>query len=135
MSGLSGEMPTRYDDFAARAGAALDDLAGIDEGMSAALDNAAGADRSGRTDSGAVVAGAAADASSLAAVSRTPAGERALIVALRSRGCPSNTGWWRPIGPGMPKWRGCCGRWPTAAAAVRALVRRSAARSDGVQAI
>jgi cell wall-associated NlpC family hydrolase len=85
MSGLSGEMPSRYSDFAAGAGSTLDDLADTDDGMSAALDNAVGADRSGRTDSGAVVAGAAADTSSLAEVSRTPAGERALIAALRSR--------------------------------------------------
>jgi cell wall-associated NlpC family hydrolase len=85
MSGLSGEMPSRYGDFAAEAGSALEEMAGTDDGLSTALGNAAGADRSGRTDSGAVVAGAAADTSSLAALSRTPAGERALIAALRSR--------------------------------------------------
>jgi cell wall-associated NlpC family hydrolase len=85
MSGLSGEMPSRYGDFAAGAGWALDDLASTDDGLGAALDNAAGADRSGRTNSGGVVAGAATDTASLAAVARTPAGERALIAALRSR--------------------------------------------------
>jgi peptidoglycan DL-endopeptidase CwlO len=85
MSGLSGEMPFRYGYFAAGAGSALDDLADTDDGMSAALDNAAGAERSGRVDSGNVVAGAATDTASLAAVARIPAGERALIAALRSR--------------------------------------------------
>jgi cell wall-associated NlpC family hydrolase len=78
-------MPDRYGDFAAGAGSALDDLADTDDGMSAALDNAAGADRSGRADSGAVIARAAGDTASLAPVSHTPAGERALVAALRSR--------------------------------------------------
>jgi peptidoglycan DL-endopeptidase CwlO len=85
MSGLSGQMPTRYGDFAAGAGWALDDLAGTDDGLGAVLDDAAGTDRSGRADSGTVVAGAAADTAGLAAVSHTPAGEKALITALRSR--------------------------------------------------
>jgi peptidoglycan DL-endopeptidase CwlO len=85
MSRLSGDMPTRYGVFAAGAGSAVDDLAGTDGGLSAALDDAAGADRSGRADSGAVLQGAGADSAGLAAVSHTPAGEKALIVALRSR--------------------------------------------------
>ena len=85
MSRLSGDMPTRYGVFAAGAGSALDDLAGTDGGLSAALDDAAGTDRSGRADSGAVLQGAGADSAGLAAVSHTPAGEKALITALRSR--------------------------------------------------
>jgi peptidoglycan DL-endopeptidase CwlO len=85
MSGLSGEMPTRYGDFAAGAGWSLDGLAGTDRGLGAGLDDAAGADRSGRADSGVVVAGAAADTTALAPVSQTPAGEKALINALRAR--------------------------------------------------
>ena len=85
VSGLSGEMPSRYGDFAAGAGSALSDLAGTDGGLGAALADAVGADRSGRADSGAVVAGATADTAVLAAISHTPAGEKALITALRSR--------------------------------------------------
>jgi peptidoglycan DL-endopeptidase CwlO len=85
MSGLSGEMRTRYGLFAAGAGSALDDLAGTDGGLGVALDDAAGADRSGRADSGTVLQGAAADTAGLATVSHTPAGEKALIAALRAR--------------------------------------------------
>jgi peptidoglycan DL-endopeptidase CwlO len=85
MSGLSGEMPTRYGDFAAGAGWSLDGLAGSDRGLGAGLDDAAGADRSGRADSGAVVTGARRDTTALAPVSHTPAGEKALITALRAR--------------------------------------------------
>ena len=85
ISGLSGELPSRYGDFAAGAGPALDDTAGSDGGLGTGLDDAAGTDRAGRGDSGAVVAGAAVDTSSLAAVTGTPAGEKALIVALRAR--------------------------------------------------
>ena len=85
MAALSGEMPTRYGAFAVRAGSALDDLAGRDGGLSDGLDDAAGADRSGRADSGAVLRGAAADTAGLAAVAHTPAGEKALVTALRSR--------------------------------------------------
>ena len=85
VSGLSGEMSSRYGDFAAGAGSALGDLAGADGGLGTALDDAAGTDRSGRADSGTVLAGAAADTAGLAGISRTPAGEKALITALRSR--------------------------------------------------
>ena len=85
MSGLSGQMPTRYGDFAAGAGWSLNGLAGSDRGLGTGLDDAAGADRSGRADSGAVVQGAGADSAGLAAVSHTPAGEKALITALRAR--------------------------------------------------
>jgi cell wall-associated NlpC family hydrolase len=85
MSGLAGEMSSRYGVFAADAGAALDGLAGTDSGMGSALDNAALGDRSGRTDSGIVVTGARTDTASLSPVSGTPAGEKALIAALRAR--------------------------------------------------
>jgi len=85
MAGLTGQMPTGYRVFAAGAGQALEDLAGDDAGLSAALDDAVGTDRLGRADSGAVVAGAATDTAGLAPMSGTPAGEKALIAALRSR--------------------------------------------------
>lgn len=85
MSRLSGQMPSRYGVFVAGAGSALDDLAGTDDGLGAALDDAAGTDQSGHADPGAVVAGAAADSAAVEPISGTPAGERALIVALRTR--------------------------------------------------
>lgn len=85
MSGLTGELATRYGTFAADAGSALSDAANEDTGLSAALDTAATDDRSGRSDSGAVLTGAASDRAALAPVSDTPAGEKALIAALRAR--------------------------------------------------
>jgi hypothetical protein len=85
MSGLSGVLPVNYGGFATDAGAALDGAAGTDNSLSGQLSDAAGADRSGRESSGAVVNGAAMDTSSLAPLSGTPAGQRALIAALRAR--------------------------------------------------
>jgi peptidoglycan DL-endopeptidase CwlO len=85
MSGLSGRMPTRYGVFAAGAGWSLNGLAGSDRGLGTGLDDAAGAERSGRADSGVVLRGARRDTTALATVSHTPAGEKALITALRAR--------------------------------------------------
>jgi len=85
MSRLSGQMPSSYGVFAADAGSALNDLAGTDDGLGAALNDAAGGDRSGRADSGAVVTGAAVDSAALQPISGTPAGQHALLAALRSR--------------------------------------------------
>jgi hypothetical protein len=85
MSGLSGVLPVKYGGFATDAGVALDSAAGTDNNLSGQLQDAAGTDRSGRASSGAVVNGAAADTSSLAPLSGTPAGQRALIAALRAR--------------------------------------------------
>jgi hypothetical protein len=85
MSGLSGVLPVKYGGFATDAGAALDGGAGTDNSLGGQLQDAAGADRSGRASSGAVVNGAATDTASLAPLSGTPAGQRALITALRAR--------------------------------------------------
>jgi cell wall-associated NlpC family hydrolase len=85
MSGLTGDMSTRYGVFAADAESALDGLNGADNGLGGALDHAALGDRSGRTASGVVVAGGSADTASLTPVSGTPAGQKALIAALRVR--------------------------------------------------
>jgi hypothetical protein len=85
MSGLSGVLPVNYGGFATDAGAALDGAAGTDNNLSGQLQDAAGADHSGRSNSGAVVNGAATDTSSLAPLSGTPAGQRALVAALRAR--------------------------------------------------
>jgi cell wall-associated NlpC family hydrolase len=85
IAGLSGRFATSYGVFAADAGPALDGLAGTDERLSGQLHEAAGADRSGRASSGAVVNGAAADTAALAPFSNLPAGEKALLTALRAR--------------------------------------------------
>ena len=85
MTGLSGVLPAKYGGFATDAGAALDGAAGTDSSLGGWLDDAAGADRSGRASSGAVVNGAAADTAGLAPVSGTAPGQRALIAALRAR--------------------------------------------------
>ena len=60
-------------------------LAGADERLSGQLQAAADADRAGRGSSGAVVSGAAADTAGLAPYSATPAGQKALLTALRAR--------------------------------------------------
>jgi hypothetical protein len=85
MSGLSGALPVKYGGFATDAGVALDGAAGTDSRLSGQLHDAAGADRSGRASSGVVVNGAATDTASVAPLSGTPAGQRALISALRAR--------------------------------------------------
>ena len=85
ISALSGALPVKYGGFATDATVALDGAAGADGNLSGQLRDAAGADRSGRASSGAVVNGAAADTASLGPVSGTPAGQRTLIAALRAR--------------------------------------------------
>lgn len=85
VSGLSGEFASDYTTFGGRAVPALDGLAGTDERLSDQLRDAAGADRSGRATSGGVVNGAAADTAALAPYTATPAGEKALVAALRAR--------------------------------------------------
>ena len=85
ISGLSGQFATSYGVFAGGAGPALDNLAGTDQQLSNQLREAAGSDRGGRATSGAVVNGAAADTAGLAPFSSTPAGQKALLTALRSR--------------------------------------------------
>ena len=82
---MSGAFPASYGNFAGRSGPALDGLAGLDDGLGGALTDAAGADRSGRGQSGAVVNGAATDTTVLAPWSGTPAGQRVLLTQLRGR--------------------------------------------------
>ncbi|BBX54586.1 hypothetical protein GCM10009645_33980 [Mycolicibacterium poriferae] len=85
MAPLSGQLATNYSTFAGGAGPALDTLAGNDRALSTQLDDAARSDRTGRTSSGGVVNGAAADTNGLAPFTNTPAGQKALLVALRQR--------------------------------------------------
>ncbi len=85
MTPLSGQLATNYGTFAGGAGPALDTLAGNDRALSTQLDEAARSDRAGRTSSGGVVNGAAADTQGLAPFTNTPAGQKALLAALRNR--------------------------------------------------
>jgi len=84
-SALSGRLTASYGAFAADAGAALDGLAGADDRLDDRLRDAALADRSGRRTSGAVVSAAATDTAAISPLTGTPAGQRALVTALRDR--------------------------------------------------
>jgi cell wall-associated NlpC family hydrolase len=84
-SGLSGQFATDYRRFAGGAGARLDGLAALDNGLSDQLGDAANTDRTGRATSGGVVIGAATDTAGLAPFTTTPAGQKALLTALRAR--------------------------------------------------
>jgi hypothetical protein len=85
MSPLSGALATNYSTFAGGAGPALDTLAGNDRALGTRLEEAARSDRTGRTNSGTVVNSAATDTKGLAPFTNLPAGQKALLVALRSR--------------------------------------------------
>ena len=64
---------------------ALDRLAGLEDRVGGVLTDAAGSDRRGRAQSGAVINGAASDTAALAAWSGTPAGQQLLLTRLRGR--------------------------------------------------
>jgi cell wall-associated NlpC family hydrolase len=83
--GLSGEFASSFTNFGDRAAPALDGLAATDQRLSDRLRDAAGADRTGRASSGGVIHGAAADTAALAPYTRWPAGQKALLAALRAR--------------------------------------------------
>ncbi len=85
ISALSGALPMGYTRFATDAGPALTSSAEADASLGSNLRESAGADRSGRATSGAVVNGAAADTNGLAPTTNTAAGQRALVSALRER--------------------------------------------------
>lgn len=85
VDGLSGNLVTRYSSFAAAAGPALDTLAARDTALGTQLEDAATSDRQGRLTSGTVLNAAAGDTTALAPTTTTPAGQRALIQALRDR--------------------------------------------------
>jgi hypothetical protein len=85
ISALSGAFPAGYTRFATDATAALDAASDADGNLSTNLRDSAQTDRSGRTNSGSVVNGAASDTAALAPSTRTAAGQRALVSALRER--------------------------------------------------
>ena len=85
MTGLAGALPARYGGFARDAVQALDAATGTDVRLRGRVRDAGGADGSGWASSGAVLDGAHGDTAALAPASGTPAGQRALIAALRAR--------------------------------------------------
>lgn len=85
ISGLSGALPAGYTRFAVDAGPTLNAAADADTALSNNLRDSAATDRAGRQTSGSVVNGAASDTAALAPSTRTAAGQRALISALRDR--------------------------------------------------
>ena len=108
MAPLSGQLATNYSTFAGGAGPALDTLAGNDRALSTQLDEAARADRTGRTSSGTVVNGAAADTNGLAPFTNTPAGQKHSWSPCASAS-PNNNKSCRPTKPATRRWRRCCG--------------------------
>jgi hypothetical protein len=85
MAGLGGALPAHYTAFAHDAARALDAASRSDTRLGATVRHAGRVDHSGWASSGAVVNGAATDTAGLAPLSGTPAGQRALIAALRAR--------------------------------------------------
>jgi cell wall-associated NlpC family hydrolase len=85
MAGLTGALPVHYARFAHDCVQALDAATGTDTRLRGKVRDAGRADQSGWAGSRAVVNGAATDTAGLAPVSGTPAGQRALIAALRAR--------------------------------------------------
>lgn len=81
----SGVFATDYSTFGGTTVLNLDQLAANDQRLSDNLREAAHADRTGRAASGRVINNASADTSILAPYTNTPAGQRALITALRAR--------------------------------------------------
>ena len=84
-SDLSGDSAAAYRAFAGGAGAALDGLAALDGRLGDHAVEAAHVDRTGRATSGGVIDRAAADTAELSPFANTPAGQKALLSALRVR--------------------------------------------------
>jgi peptidoglycan DL-endopeptidase CwlO len=85
MTGVSGRLAGSHGLFTRAAGAELSHLAGSDEQLGQRLEQAAGTDRRGRAATAAVLDAAAADVAALAPLGDTPAGQHALLSALRAR--------------------------------------------------
>jgi peptidoglycan DL-endopeptidase CwlO len=85
MTGVCGRLAGGHGLFTRAAGAELSDLADSDEQLGQRLEQAAGTDRCGRAATAAVLHAAAADVAALAPLGHTPAGQHALLSALRAR--------------------------------------------------
>jgi peptidoglycan DL-endopeptidase CwlO len=85
MTDLAGRLAGGHGRLTGAAGAELSALAGGDEQLGRCLEQAADTDRHGRAASGAVLRAVVADVVALAPLSGTPAGQHALLSALRAR--------------------------------------------------
>jgi hypothetical protein len=85
MTDLAGRLAGGHGRLTGAAGAELSALAGGDEQLGRCLEQAADTDRHGRAASRAVLRAVVADVAALAPLSGTPAGQHALLSALRAR--------------------------------------------------
>ncbi|MFV8176789.1 NlpC/P60 family protein [Mycolicibacterium peregrinum] len=83
--GSQGQFANAYGDVAQQVSARLSGTAGMDAKLSGLVSDAANADAAGRNQSGQVVNAAASDTARTAPFTNTPAGDRALLMALRDR--------------------------------------------------
>jgi hypothetical protein len=85
MTELAGRLAGGHGRLTGAAGAELSALARSDQQLGRCLEQAADTDRHGRAASGAVLHAVVADVAALAPLSGTPAGQHALLSALRAR--------------------------------------------------
>jgi peptidoglycan DL-endopeptidase CwlO len=85
MREVAGALPAHYTRWSAGAARAMDTAIGTDRVLSGRVRAAGHADGAGWTTTATVIDGAATDTAGLGPVSHTPAGQRALVAALRSR--------------------------------------------------
>ena len=83
--GAQGQFATAYGDVAQQFSGRLSGTAALDAKLSGLVSDAAGADAAGRNQSGNVVNAAAGDTARTGPYTHTPAGQRALLIALRDR--------------------------------------------------
>jgi hypothetical protein len=83
--GASGQFAHAYGDVAQQFSGRLSGTAALDAKLSGLVSDAAAADAAGRNQSGNVVNAAAGDTARTAPFTNTPAGQRALLIALRDR--------------------------------------------------
>ncbi len=83
--GASGQFANAYGDVAQRFSVRLSGTAGLDAKLSGLSGEAANSDAGGRNQTGKVVNAAASDTARGAPYANTPAGQRALLMALRER--------------------------------------------------
>ena len=83
--GAQGQFANAYGDVAQQFSGRLSGTAALDAKLSGLVSDAAGADAAGRNQSGNVVNAAAGDTARTGPYTNTPAGQRALLIALRDR--------------------------------------------------
>ncbi len=85
LTASTGALPAAYRRWASDSGTSLDEAAAADRRLRSAVGVAAASDRAGHSISAAVIRSAGADIAALTPAAGTPAGQRALIQALRIR--------------------------------------------------